>query len=324
VVAGLGAGIIASVTSPPRTRAWRHNFTKTVLVILIVVQYVHLARMAIVLPPGVSNSETVIYSSCRQSRKGGKPSGSFRDCTNIEGPWCSQETPCSPCDSPVAPFEFDGRLHSTHCDECSATLLGDCRFASGPGVDRAFVNKHGPFCRRLDGVVEPCALCCASGQVASARIMQLLQHDNCATVYDPAEFEWPEQYAEPEYGCVDPDFPVATRYGCCPSEAARPVLDATEEIAEALTSRSSEGTQLYMSRCMRAGPLGASWAYCEGQAAIEADNATNPASLLQAHTRELLGGLGCPVYSNGVYISHYCRLPVLHNATTLTDAPSLP
>jgi hypothetical protein len=92
------------------------------------------------------------------STKGGKTAGSDRDCAQGQGPFCTWQAPCTPCDA-------------GGCKRCSNTEFGNCRFVASEDV--------GPYCafplsaaelaagvgRRLpDGSrvkVKPCEKCCS-------------------------------------------------------------------------------------------------------------------------------------------------------------------
>lgn len=76
---------------------------------------------------------------CIASVKGGKPSGSTRDCEHGEGPFCTKEEPCTPCS--------EGGCAACIADTPSA---GNC----------FFTPEIGPYCRVGDKV-EACTKCCA-------------------------------------------------------------------------------------------------------------------------------------------------------------------
>jgi hypothetical protein len=64
---------------------------------------------------------------CFESRKGGKEEGSSRDCTKGQGPFCTPEEPCTPCE-----------LNSSGCRKCAA------------GEDPSqchFLPDLGPYCK---------------------------------------------------------------------------------------------------------------------------------------------------------------------------------
>ncbi len=92
------------------------------------------------------------------STKGGKPSGSGRDCGAGQGAFCTLQQPCAPCTQ-------------GGCKRCSDTEFGNCRFVMSedvgpycafpltPDQEAAGVGKYLSDGRRA--LVAPCVKCCS-------------------------------------------------------------------------------------------------------------------------------------------------------------------
>lgn len=150
---------------------------------MIIVQQYYVFESSMIVPrksKASISSKSLVRKDCLYSTKGGRvPYDCFvndnchmrpscrqdllmwhRDCLIGEGPLCTKDRPCTPCDLYTIKL-FDGWIQDEKiggCQACSQSNDGDCNFIEGVG----------PYCwkdhhRRMHEVV-PCTKCCTDYQ----------------------------------------------------------------------------------------------------------------------------------------------------------------
>jgi len=124
-----------------------------VLCVFILVQWSYLMIASVVIIPYQKSSfQNPKLFSCVQSTKGGKRYGSNRDCNQGQGPLCTKQKPCTPCDEiPLKLESWGGYVPAIEsCTACSISFRGEC----------GFEEDVGPYCN-ISGTIRPCEKCCA-------------------------------------------------------------------------------------------------------------------------------------------------------------------
>jgi hypothetical protein len=143
------------------------------------------------------------------------------------------------------------------------------------------------WCQLPNGAVEPCRQCCFTLS-EPGKERSFYEKNSCEQVFNPDFFTWA---ANPALGCTDPDFPVKTRFGCCPA-ASLPPSGAPSVIL---------GDGQEVPACSLTGPNKDAWYFCKEELeTIQAVNSSATASV----------PAGCKIYSNGKWTGeNYCRPP---------------
>ena len=133
----------------------------------------------------------------------------------------------------------------------------------------SFSESEGPFClENTTGKIEPCNACCSNVVEVLRQSGLNYSSSHCEQVYEEEFFP----NATKALSCdTNASFPVKTRFGCCPERAAQ---GDNEFVFIGNADRR-------LPTCLFRGPNGASWERCGDE-------------------------LGCPVYSNGVFVENYC------------------
>jgi len=242
----LGTSAYANIRRGKRNAnkvAWKWSFIKSTFWTTVFVILVYVARVAVRLPEDMK--ATTMLVECRESTKGGKITDTFRDCTTGQGGFCTKEEPCTPCDTFVKPFEFDGIVYEGYCEQCSDSYVGYCNFQGG---------DKGPYCREFDGTVAPCQRCCLPAW-GGADTRKALAANGCDLVFNSSSFGWNPAEYEPCKGSS-----VLTRFGCCPPSPQNS------------TATDGTGATDDSDACAHSGPNGGGWEFCfsSGRATMDA------------------------------------------------------
>lgn len=285
-------GAVTTCTQPKGTAAWKHSFCKLILASAVAIEFFFVGLVALHLP----SSHKPILSKCAASIKGGKLTESLRDCTEGQGPICTKDRPCTPCDSPISWTTFDSLLWQNDCKVCTRTDPGLCRLYDALAP---FAANRTEWCLESDGTVAPCARCCldlswtnSSGTVQYFSSIEEFTENDCSFARDTTWLLENENLIE----CADDDFPLATRFGCCPADAFEP--DSTPLASEEFAL----GDGSYLPSCAKTGPKHAGWHYC----------AHKTSELVLQNSSSISVPAGCPLMSNGKLTGElYCRAPTL-------------
>jgi hypothetical protein len=288
VFALVGAAVLSSALNWQGTPRWKHSFCSLLLLAAVAVQLYFVVLVSLKLPVG--REASVILRECRSSSKGGKLSGSFRDCERGEGARCTLQQPCSACDSAMPNHVFDNLEWDQTCGICSVRNPGTCAPVNVAGSETQ-------WCLGAKGEVEPCKQCCLRLLVNGVQVenTDFFTANHCANVFDKATFPWDTKLLH----CADPNFPLATRWGCC--AASKRPAQSYKRLGDGRTLPS----------CAFTGPRRSGWHFCKDQFTTVQSNGT-----------AVQVPMGCAYWANGAMVpgTFHCAAPTLVTAGSTTLA----